>query len=134
MRLAAPLRTLAALSFFAFASVAYADPALFRFVHQRAAEGAVWLTLSFLAAGCAARLTLPVSLFGWQGHVSAPLFLALAAPCFLRFMAWRALANTLAGGLRPRPPTPAPARPAAGPYALPARVAVALEAAARARR
>ncbi len=134
MRLASRLRPLIPIAFFGFAGLAYLDPGLFAVAHARAREGALWMTLSFLAAGCAAKMTLPLSLFGWQARISAPLFLLLATPYFLRFLIWREVARGLSAWLFTAPPDPPPAPAKSTPYALPARVAVALQAAARARR
>ena len=137
MRSAVSLRTMVAVAFFAFAAVAYFDPALFAFAHARAQQGLIWLTLSFLATGCAAKFTVPLSLWGWRASLSTPLFLPLAAPYLLRFLIWRAVAERLNAWLFPSPSLAGPEPKAvahATPYALPARVSTALQAAARARR
>jgi hypothetical protein len=131
MRRAAELRIAAGLAFVAFALTAYALRNLLLGAPLQAAHGLGWLVIAAMASGWAAKLTAPVSLFGLKARLSAPLILAFVAPYCLRFKIWDAIASRLPGR---RPEAPAPKRPPASPYALPARVAVALAAAARARK
>jgi hypothetical protein len=130
MRRSAVLRIAAGLAFAAFALTARADPVLFPGAHPPAAHGLGWLVVA-MASRFAAKLIAPVSLFGLKAQLGAPLFLAFVAPYFLRVRIWDAVASHLKGR---RIESPAPKRPPASPYALPARVAVALAAAARARK
>jgi hypothetical protein len=129
MRCATILRTSAVSAFLAFALTAYVDPDFFNGAHARADHGLVWLAISVLAAACAAKLILPLTLFGWR--VSLPLFLVVAAVLFARVLAWRALAQAFAT----LPPWRSATTPSPGPPPAPqARINVALAAAARARK
>jgi hypothetical protein len=141
MRLAFVFRTLAALAFIALVLVACFEPGAFAVVRDRASHSAVWLALGLIAAAFGAKLTLAVPAFGAKAHITAPLLLTLAAPYLLRATVLNA--TTLKSfGLRLRTSAAAFARPKTNPVvhnsdipaALPARVATALAAAARARR
>ena len=143
MRLALVLKIAAAVVLVAFVSTAFFDAKALEFLRDRASQNPLWLLMSLIAAACSAKLTVAVPELGTNAHVSAPLFAALAAPYFLRFVAWDLALRTVGTWLRSAPgpaptasrmaPRPCPYPPGA-PAALPARVAVALAAAARARK
>ncbi len=110
MRRVAILKIAAVLGAFAFAFSAYAEPHLVVDAHR----GAVFsLALAMLASGFAAKLTVPVALFGWHGRMSAPLALPVAVSIILRFAFWGALGSALADRLSRRARESA-AAPAAG--------------------
>jgi hypothetical protein len=129
------LRAAVILWFFGFALTAFLYPQLFLGGRPPVAHSIASVAGAVLASGCAATLSAPVSLFGQHWRLTAPLVLAFAAPYFLRLLYLDAVArgwtDRLWGG---RAPTLAPAQPPPSPYALPSRVAVALAAAARARK
>ena len=141
MRLALVVKIAAVVVLVAFVSTAFFDASAFAFLRDPPSQNPLWLLMSLLAAGCSAKLTVAVPEFGSNAHLSAPLFAALAAPYFLRFVAWDLGLRTFTARFRAQPP-PAPAvtkaslrpYPPGAPAALPARVAVALAAAARARK
>src|SRR5579863_8728994 len=66
----------AAVSGVAVALTAYCGIHLLAGAHRSAA---FWLAVAILASGSAAKLTAPVTLFGQQLRLSAPLFLPVAA-------------------------------------------------------
>ncbi len=130
MRRVAAIRLAIGLAFSVLALTAYLDPALFMEPQRATAGGLAWR----LVTATATWLTVPISLFGLKAQLSAPLFLAFAAPFLLRFMSRDAIGRALAARLRrPGPAAMANKHAPAPAYALPARVSVALEAAARAR-
>ncbi len=90
----------------------------------------LWLAVAGLATAGAAKLAGSGAGLTQHWRLSAPLFPPFAAPTLFRFAFWGELADRLS--LRRAEPPPPP--PPASPYALPARVAVALAAAARARK
>lgn len=126
MRLAATPKSLA-VAFIASAAIALFELAVRDKPNGLAPAVALQLALSVVALGCAARLTLPFR----------------APDVGARFGQWRSAMlavcsrlRAFAGRVRFRgKASRAPARPrVSAPYALPARVAVALAAAARARK
>jgi hypothetical protein len=120
MRLAYVLRNAAALGLMAFAATAAFMPAAFASVHANAHAGAVWMVVSVLASACAAKLAIPVTLFGLRVVIGAPVFLLLALPYFVRLLVCGVAARALAALSLRRPPPPAAAAPKAlyAPYAL----------------
>jgi len=94
--------------------------------HRQAGGGSGLLAAFALGAAAAIELARPLALFGLHGRLGAWLLAALAGLLVILEVV-RARRSRAA-----KRPAPKPARPR--PYALPARVAVALQAAARARR
>ena len=93
--------------------------------HRQAGGGSGLLAGLALAAAAAIELARPLALFGVHGRLGAWLLTALAGLlALLEFLRFRRL-RAAKPAAKPAPPRP---------YALPARVAVALQAAARARR
>jgi hypothetical protein len=125
MRPVQALRMGVGLGFVSFATAAFFFPSAFDGVHARAQANAIWMVLSLVASACAAKLTVPVAFFGLRAEVAAPIFLLLALPYFVRLLIFdivaRALASRLSSSAAPR-------------VAPRSRAAVALAAAARARR
>jgi hypothetical protein len=111
----------------AFATSAVAQPNLIAGAHRSAI---LWLAFGGLATAGAAKLAGSGAGLTQHWRLSAPLFPPFAAPTLFRFAFWGELADRLS--LRRAEPPPPP--PPASPYALPARVSVALAAAARARK
>lgn len=94
-------------------------------VQAREQEPGGLLAALALAAALAIELARPLALFGLHGRLGAWLLTALVAlSLLLEIVRLR----------RPRAAKPAPKQAPPRPYALPARVAVALQAAARARK
>jgi hypothetical protein len=135
MRVRAWARNIVALAFVSLAAAVFFHPSAIAGVHARAHGGAFWLIVSVLASGMAAKLTFPVTLFGARFEIGAPAFALLALPIFVRFVVRDAFARAAFSWVvwRSEPAAP-PAPPRGAPYALPSRVAVALAAAARARK
>lgn len=93
--------------------------------HRQAGGGSGMLAAFALGAAAAVELTRPLALFGLHGRLGAWLLTALAG-----LLVFLEIVRTRRSRAAKPAPRPAPPRP----YALPARVAVALQAAARARR
>ena len=93
--------------------------------HRQAGSGSGFLAALALAAAAAIELARPLALFGLHGRLGAWLLTALTGLLV-------GLEIVRVHRSRPAKAAPKPAPPR--PYALPARVAVALQAAARARR
>ena len=127
------LKAVVVLWFFGFALTAFLCPQLFLGGRPLATHGLASVAVAALASGCVAKLTAPISLFGAHARLTTPLVLAVALPYFLRLAYLDAAAHGWLDRLRRQSP-PAPPQAPASPYALPARVAVALAAAARARK
>ncbi len=125
MRRAAVLKVLAAATIPAFAFAAYGGGDVFAGGRQQAVPGFIWLALAALASGYAAKLLAPMSLLGHFWRWGAPLSGLLAAPYIMRLLFLNKARRASAAAPKPPP---------ASPYALPARMAVALAAAARARK
>jgi hypothetical protein len=125
MRRAALLRTLGLLCCLALAAIAFAAPRFLALAREGETCGAGCLAAAVLATGLAIKVAGPLSIFGLHGRLGGSLLAAVSA----LFLAWGAVRGRFPKAAEPAP-TPAKPRP----YALPARVAVALEAAARARR
>jgi hypothetical protein len=93
--------------------------------HRQAAGDSGLLAALALATAAAIELARPLALFGLHGRLGAWLLTALAG-----LLVFLEIARAWSSRAAKPAPKPAPPRP----YALPARVAVALQAAARARR
>jgi len=103
--------------------------ALLILAHREASGGSGLIAALALAAAVAIELARPMAIFGLHGRLGVWLLMALAG--LLTLLEIMRLRRTRADKLAAKPaPKPAPPRP----YALPARVAVALQAAARARK
>ena len=104
MRLALVVKIAAVVVLVAFVSTAFFDASAFAFLRDPPSQNPLWLLMSLLAAGCSAKLTVAVPEFGSNAHLSAPLFAALAAPYFLRFVAWDLGLRTFTARFRAQPP------------------------------
>ena len=92
----------------------------------RAQGASLWAILGWPAAGLAGKLALPAACLGVCVGIAAPVFMLLALALVLLRLRSDLVARRALPPAAPPPPD--------APYALPARVAVALAAAARARR
>lgn len=122
-----------------FLAVGWLDPGALAGFADRAQDGLGWQILALLASGAAMSVALPLPMFGPDVSVQIPAFLGMAAPWFLRFIAWRILRQSIGlvfSGRRQqivRQWTPATRAYTEESGELPSNVEAALEAALRAR-
>ena len=103
--------------------------ALLILAHREASGGSGLIAALALATAAAIELARPMAIFGLHGRLGVWLLVALTG--LLTLLEIVRVQRARAAKLAPKPaPKPVPPRP----YALPARVAVALQAAARARK